>query len=237
MGGRTPLRERVESRLRELTDVDDVGETRRGGDFEYFDMRRKGEELAKIYRRPAADGKSDRPSRVDPALDYEVVVDPVPMSATLTTQVEILAVERDGRRLLYSVRDGGQDEVEIRVRDLAAGTDLPERLPPALYSSLSFDSGGSGFYYSRRSRQTGARIFFHRWGTDVTSDEMLFGEGYGPKTLVSMTQAADGRYRIFTAQHGWARTEVFLQDLRGRGGPRPIVTHADARLYPPWGDG
>jgi len=236
--GRTPLRARLERRVRELMDRPEVGVPMRGGDHEYFMLRRKGQELAVICRRPVAKGPDGQPrrERIDPAAPCDVVIDPHPLSPDLTTRVELLAVNRAGTRLLYAVRDGGQDEVAVRVRDLGTGEDLPERLPPALYSSVAFAADGSGFFYSRRSRETGARIFFHRWGTPVDDDRVLFGEGYGPTAFVSMTEAAEGRYRIYTVQHGWARTEVYLEDTKG-GGMRPVVTTADARFYPRWVDG
>jgi len=238
--GQPPLRVRLEQRLRALMDTDDIDRPRRGGGFEYFTMRRKGGELPIIYRRPVP---TERPrdderagrrgtERPDPSRTYEVIVDPHPMSAGRTTRVEIVAVERNGARLIYSVRDGGQDEVEIRVRDLASGGDLPDRLPPALYSSVSFAQDGSGFYYSRRSRQTGARIHFHTWGASPDADEVIFGDGYGPTAFVSMSQADEGRYFIYTVQHGWARTEVFVRDTKRAGPPLAIVTDADARFYP-----
>ncbi len=236
--GRTPLRAKLEVRVRALMDQPEVGTPMRGGDFEYFMLRRKGQELAVVCRRQVPKGPDGQPrrERIDPAAACEVVLDPHPMSPDRTTRVELLAVERDGRRLLYAVRDGGQDEVAIRARDLAAGVDLPDVLPPALYSSVAFAGDGSGFFYSRRSRQTGARIFFHRWGTPVETDRVLFGEGYGPTAFVSMTEAEGGRYRIYTVQHGWVRTEVYLEDTRGSG-IRPVVTDADARFYPRWVDG
>lgn len=236
--GRTPLRAKLEGRVWELMDRPDIGAPMRGGDYEYFMLRRRGQELAVVCRRSVPTGPDGRPrrERIDPEAPCEVVIDPHPMSPDLTTRVELLAVERDGRRLLYAVREGGRDEVAIRVRDLVAGTDLPDSLPPALYSSVAFAEDGSGFFYSRRSRQTGARIFFHRWGAPVDTDRVLFGEGCGPTAFVSLTLAEGGRYRIYTVQHGWARTDVFLEDTRG-GGIRSVVTGADARFYPRWVDG
>jgi prolyl oligopeptidase len=237
--GRTPLRARLEMRLRELMDRPDIGSPALGGDLEYFTLRRKGMELPIIYRRPAPKDKDGKPrrERIDPAGDYDVVIDPHPMSAAHTTRVEIVAVEGNGRHLLYAVRDGGQDEFEIRARDLAAGADVPDRLPSALYSSVSFKEDGSGFYYSRRSRQTGARIYLHTWGTPIEQDVVVFGEGYGPTAFVSMDQADGARYLIFTVQHGWARSEVHVLDMKKGGPVRPIVTDADARFYPRFVDG
>ncbi|HEX9728372.1 MAG TPA: prolyl oligopeptidase family serine peptidase [Gemmatimonadales bacterium] len=232
--GETRLRAELRARFRALMDTPDKGAPRRGGDFEYFTLRRIGEELATVYRRPVPAG--DLPVPIDPAEEYEVVIDPHPMSADLTTQVEVLSLSSDGRFMLYSVREGGQDEVSVRLRDLRSGTDLPDSLPRALYSSTSFDNDGRGYFYSARSRETGARVRYHRIG-GTGPDESLFGEGYGPTAFVSLRQADRGRVRIFTVSHGWARTEVHVQDMRRDRTPRPIVTDAEALFDPQYIDG
>lgn len=231
--GRPPYRTAFEARLRALMDVPDVGRPQKGGDFEYFTLRPAGQELAVICRRPASQAKE----KIDPAKPCDVVVDPHPMSPGQTTTVDLAAVERDGKRLIYGVRDGGQDEREIRIRDLSTGRDLPERYPNALYDGASFRADGTGFYYVRRSRQTGARVRLHKWGTPVENDAVIFGEGCGPTSFVNMTQADEGRWFIFTVQHGWARTQVFVQDVKNDGPIVPIVTDADARFYPRYVEG
>ena len=141
---------------------------------EYFTLRRVGDELPAIYQRPApapaARGTAPPATPIDPAGAYEVVVDPRPLSPDQTTRVELVAVEAKGRYLVYAVRDGGQDEHALRVRDLAASVDLLDYFPAALYSSVVPTAAGDGFYYSLRSRQTGARIRKHLWNTDPAAD-------------------------------------------------------------------
>lgn len=226
--GPAALRTGLASRLRELMDHDDIGRPQRGGGHEYFEMRRRGDERAAVYRRPAP----KEHERIDPARAYELVIDPRTSTSDSSAQVELVAVEQDARRLVYSIRDGGEDEVEIRVRDLASGTDLPDRLPRALYDDVSFSKGGDGLYYARRSRQTGGRIYFHKWGQPLEADAVVFGEGYGPTAFVSMSQEADGRYFVFTVQHGWARSEVFVLDTKQGGAAKPVAVGLDARFYP-----
>ena len=60
--GESPLRDRIRATLRRLVDRPDVGTPRKAGDFEYFTMRRTGEEMERLYRRPApaeAAGRSE----------------------------------------------------------------------------------------------------------------------------------------------------------------------------------
>ncbi len=232
--GQSPLRDRVRLRLEELMDVDDVGSPQAAGEFEYFTLRRKGEELPVIYRRPAP--PADTEQEIDPEAEYEVVIDPHPMSPGHTTRVSIRSLSRDGRLMIYDIRDGGADEVELRVHDLETGTDLPEQYPWALYDAASFNDDGSGFYYVRRSRQTGPRVYFHRIGTDPSRDREVFGAGYGPTSFIRVSQVERGRYLLFTVQHGWARNEVWLQDLRS-GRVTPVVADVDAHFSARYTDG
>jgi prolyl oligopeptidase len=232
--GNPPLRAALRDRLQALMDTPDIGAPTRAGDYEYFTLRRKGGELPVIYRRPAPPRDSLVP--IDPGATYEVVLDPTGATPGNTTRYEIQAISPDGSRMIYAVRDGGQDEVEIRVRDLAAGTDLPDRLPNALYSDVSFTRDGTAFYYVYRSRETGPRVRLHRFGTDPARDSVLFGDGIGPDCFLGMDEIADGRYRIYTVSVGWRRNDVYLEDVRA-GRLRPLVTGQDARFEVRYHDG
>lgn len=234
--GDTPLRSEVEARLRELMDVPGPLFPRRAGDFEYFTMRKPGEEVSAIRRRPAPEESQRDP--IDPNGDFELVIDPLAIDPTGTTSVSIRDFSPDGDLMIYAVRDGGRDEVEIRVRDLEAGEDLPDRLPNFLYGGISFNRDGTGFHYVSRSRDTGGRVRLHMLGTDVEDDIELFGEGHGPEKFVGFTEGGEGRYMVFTVQHGWARTDVHLQDMtadvrlarRPRGQSVPITSGEDASI-------
>ena len=226
--GETPLRDGIAARLRELMDVPGALFPRRAGDFEYFTFRRPGAEVAAIHRRPAPEERQEGP--IDPTGDFEVVIDPLDLDPTGTTSVSIRDFSPDGDLMIYAVRDGGQDEVEIRVRDLAAGEDLPDRLPNFLYGGVSFNREGTGFRYVSRSRETGGRVRLHILGTEVEDDAELFGEGHGPEKFVGFSEGGDGRYMVYTVQHGWARTDVYLQDAGTGGAPTPIVVGAPARF-------
>ncbi len=230
--GDTPLRTELAGRLRELMDVPGAIFPRRAGEYEYFSFRKPGREVGAIYRRPAPepaeDGRPDAP--IDPEGEFEVVIDPLDLRADATTSVSIIDFSPDGGLMIYAIRDGGRDEREYRVRDLESGEDLPDRLPTYLYGNVSFDPDGEGFYYSRRSRETGARIRYHRLGTDLETDRELFGEGHGPERFVGFSQGGDGRWHVYTVQHGWARTDVYLRDLRSGTAPAPLIVGAPARF-------
>ena len=226
--GDTAMRAELAGRLHELMDVPGALFPRRAGDYEYFSFRRPGREVGAIYRRPAPEEREYTP--IDPNGDFEVVVDPLDIHPDGTTSASIRDFSPDGSLMLYAIRDGGQDEVSIRVRDLTRGKDLPDRLPNFLYGGVSFNEDGSGFHYVSRSRETGGRVRLHMLGTDAADDTELFGEGHGPEKFVGFSEGAGGRYMAYAVQHGWTRTDVYLQDLRAGGEPRPIIVGAPARF-------
>jgi prolyl oligopeptidase len=224
--GESPLRERIRVRLGELTDRDDVGTPRRAGAFEYFTMRRAGEEMERIYRRPATADEAEGPS-VDQ--EYEVVLDPVDFDPNHRVPVAMMSFSPDGGLMAYSVRQGGADEVEVRIRDLEAGQDLPDRLPNALYGGFDWDADGSGFTYVHRDRYEGPRIRHHRLGTELSADSLVWGEGYPPTTFIGRSEVDDGRWVLLNANHGWARQDWFIQNGR-TGRMQPIVEGVEAHF-------
>jgi prolyl oligopeptidase len=224
----TALVASLSKRLRELMDVEAIGSPRRAGDYEYFTMRRQGEELETVYRRPAPPSGSDEELTADG--EYEVVLDPQPLDSALRKRVHIRSLSRDGRLMVYAIRGGGADEVELRVRNLEAGEDLAEHYSWALYDDVFFeDDGSEAFYYIRRSRETGPRLYRHAIGTDPSADEILWGEDFGPTTFIGARSIDDGRSFLLTAQHGWTRNEFWVMDRSTRR-IRPVVTGIDAHL-------
>ena len=235
--GETPARQQLRTRLRELMDREaSISGTRKAGDFEYFTMRRVGEERAAIYRRPAAEdddsGEADEPTAEG---DYEVVIDPHEIDPTSRTPVAMVDFSPDGGLMMYSIRQGGADEIEVRIRDLETGEDLADRLPDALYSGLDFDDDGTGFYYTARSRTEGPRIRHHTLGEPMADDKLIWGDGYPPTTFIGRDRIKDTDWTIFTVQHGWARNDLFIQ--LGSEPVRPIVENVPAHFQHRYRDG
>lgn len=224
----TVLLASLHTRLRELMDVEAIGSPRRAGEYEYFTMRRQGEELETVYRRSAPPRGSEEKITADG--DYEVVLDPNVLDPAHGRRVEISSLSDDGRLMVYAIRNGGADEVELRVRDLNTGEDLAELYPWALYDDVFFeDEGSEAFYYIRRSRKTGPRLYRHVVGTDPAADQVVWGDGFGPTTFIGARMIDEGRSFLLTAQHGWARNEFWVMDRSSRR-VRPVVTAIDAHL-------
>jgi prolyl oligopeptidase len=212
-----PSRPLIQRRLTELMRIDTVSAPFEQGGRYFLFKKRAEDDLSILYVRKGLRGQD------------EVLIDPHTLSPDHTTTIGLDDVSGDGRLMVYSIRRGGEDETELRVMDVDSRKDLPDRLPRALYRGVSFKKDGSGFYYNLQRRDVGTRIFYHAIGTDPTKDIEVFGKGYGPDKWVSGSVSEDGRYLLFSVQHGWARNEVYVQEISG-GPIKTIVNDIDAHF-------
>lgn len=201
-----PGREAIAAGLERLLKVDSQDlPLERGGSLFYSRRRADQEQALLIVRRPG--GRE------------EVLVDPHPLSADHTTSVSFLDITPDGKLVAYATREGGADEVAVTLLDPATLRALPDRLPKARYFGVQLAPDRRGVYYSR-FESAGPRIYWHPLGGDPARDTLLFGEGYGPETIVAVQLSEDGRWLLATVLFGSAgdRTEIYAKDV-GRGGP------------------
>ena len=227
----TELESRLAARLTELMEVASVSAPREAGEHELFTLRRPGEPQARIYRRPKPEGEATG-ERPDPDGDYELLLDAMELGFDDYASLDIVNISSDGSLLLYRIRDGGLDEISVRLFDLETLEERPDRLPEALYGTIAFDGKGEGFYYIHRSREDGPRIRHHRIGTEMSEDREIFGEGYGPETFLRVEEIEDGRLLLLGVQHGWMRNDIFVMEQRS-GDIHPVLeggrAHATAR--------
>jgi len=214
-----PGREKLRERITELMRIERISmPTERSG--RYFLVKRAADQdLFVIYMRDGLDGKD------------EVLIDPHPMSEDGTVSVGIMDVSKDGKLMVYQVREGGEDEVAVKLLDVDNRTDLKDEMPKALYFGVSLLPDKSGFYYSHYDT-SGARIYFHTIGTERSEDVYVFGEGYGPEMGIGADVSEDGQYLTITVFHGSAaqKTEIYYQDLHKKTSISPLVNDIDARF-------
>jgi len=215
-----PMRAGIRKRLTDMLYHDTMGAPLQEGGYYFFTKKGADQDLSSIYRRKGPNGQD------------ELLIDPNPMSADHTTSVGMLGVTPDASLMLYAVRRGGEDETEIRILDLSTHRDLPDVLPRALYLGTSWKKDKSGFFYTLGHRDIGKRIYYHALGSDPAKDPMVFGEGYGPDTWLGPRVSEDGRYLLINVQAGWAKNDVYIQDLAGNGPIRPLITGINAHFNP-----
>jgi prolyl oligopeptidase len=223
---RIPFRAQLRDELKRLFSLDTVGlpVPRRG---RYFFTARKGDQdMAVLYVQDGLDG-TPRP-----------LVNPNTLSQDKTITLRQWSPSPDGRLLAYCLSKAGNDQADIRVMDVDAGKDLPDYIPddvyPAVYSPITWNGDGSGFWYTKRAPEVSAsegkffqRVYFHALGTDWKHDPLVFGRELGKEDVPMIELSDDGRYLLTTVFGFSDRQEsvtLFLKDRKSASqGFIPIV--------------
>ncbi|HJY85505.1 MAG TPA: prolyl oligopeptidase family serine peptidase [Candidatus Acidoferrales bacterium] len=216
----TPGREQLKQRLTALLKVDSINLPRERNGRYFFTKRLANQDQPVLYMRKGLHGTD------------EVLIDPHPLSPDYTITVQLRSISRDGTAVVYGLRQGGEDETKLRLFDVDARKDLPDRLPKARYFSTSLAPDKSAIYYCRMT-PAGARVFWHKVGDDVAQDVEVFGKGYGPEKIIVSELSEDGRYLLVHVLYGSAadRTEVHVQNLAQHGPMVAIVNDLPARFF------
>ena len=221
------IRSEVVKRLTELMRVESYGIPVERGDKYFFKKRLPEENQGSIYLRTGLKSGDER------------LIDATKLSADQNTSINIADVSKDGNLLVYDVREGGADEQSVHLLDVKSRRELPDVLPAARYAGASLSPDEHGLYYAK-FEPTGSLVFYHRLGTSVSEDRMIFGksfegENFGPMDLIYLEVTENGRYLILHVAHGVPakRVDVYVQDLRTADAPiKPIIHGIDSRFSP-----
>lgn len=214
--GRDMLRKKLEPMFR--TDSYGTPVARKGRYF--FTRRLKNENRASIVMREGLKGKDI------------VLLAPNDVSPDESVSAGIMDVSQDGTLLLYGVRQGGEDEREVRYYDVQARRSLPEVMPKARWFGFELHPDKKRIYYSKMTKE-GTRVYEHFLGKPVSEDRFIFGKGQGLVPADGCQLSEDGRYLILTASYGTSsRTEVRIKDLEKNGPIVTVVGDIDAQFRP-----
>jgi prolyl oligopeptidase len=205
-----PGREALEQQVSALLKIDAMSAPQVRGNRYFLSKRSAEQDQSSEYVRNGIDGKD------------ELLIDPLPLSPNHTVTVGILSITADGKLMAYFTRQGGADEVTPHLLDVDTRKELPDVFPKARYSGFAVLNDKTGIYYTRLVPE-GPRVFFHKIGTNVSTDAEIFGKGYGPEKIVSSSVTEDNHYLQITVSYGSAaeKTELYVKDLSKNG---PLVT-------------
>ena len=221
-----PGREAFADRLRELTDRPRAGVPWRRGD-RWFQLRNAGlEDQPVLWVADAPDGTG------------RVLLDPVAEGGE-TTALTGAAATRDGALLAYALSEQGSDWQVWRIRDVAAGTDLDDRVEWSKFSPAAWLPDASGFFYGAfdppaegeayLAATRGQRLALHHLGEPQRDDQVVLTPEE-PDWVLGPKVSHDGRWLLVTLSRGTdPRTRVWVAELAaGEFEPRPLVDAFDA---------
>jgi prolyl oligopeptidase len=202
------VRPEIVKRLTELEHVETIGIPVERNETYFYTKRLPDENQASIYVRKGLHGTDER------------LIDATKLSADQNTSVHINDISKDGKLLVYGVREGGADEETVHLLDVPHHQEFTDVLSRARYQGVSLSPDTKGLYYAKYE-QTGTLVYYHQIGTAVDSDRLIFGKEYkgeqfGQMELISAHVTENGRYLIITVSHGVPakRVDIYARDLR-----------------------
>jgi prolyl oligopeptidase len=228
-----PGREKILERLQQLALIGTIGAPQLGGKY-YFYTRREGTQNQPVlYVREESHGK-DR-----------ALVDPNALAADSTVAMDWWYPSDDGKYVAYGLSASGSEESTLHVIETATGKILPDSVERARYQGVSWKKDNSGFYYNLHPRKGEVpdgeevyhvKVFYHQLGSDPAKDRMAFdpmslGPEHKPQEIPFAQLADDDdRWLLISIFEGYAKTELYLQDLKS-GAPPVAITTGKEFLY------
>lgn len=105
------------------------------------------------------------------------------------------AASPDHRLLAYSVDNSGDEEYEIRVRDMETGEDLADVIPGTYYGLEWAADSQSFFYITQDEAKRPYRVHHHTVGHGVDMDRLVFEES-DERFYVHLDKTSDDRYIV-----------------------------------------
>jgi prolyl oligopeptidase len=234
---RLPQREAFRRRLTELWNYAKVDVPVRVAGRLYFTMNSGLQNQAVLYEQADLKGTP------------KVILDPNVFSKEGATAVMSHAVSPDARRLAYATSIGGSDFSELRVRDLASGQDLPDRVQWVKVSNTVWTEDGRGFFYSRypapppgaalTAANANHKLYYHTVGTAQEADRLVLEVPEHPDWIFVPFMGSDGRYLFISVTRGTeTRRRLYYLDLKNPKQPdlaAPVIRlidQADANYVP-----
>jgi len=223
-----PQRDAIRARLKTLWNYERIGIPFEAGG-KWFFSRNSGLQNQSVLHVTDTFGGESR-----------VLLDPNTLSTDGTVSVASYTPSEDGKLLAYALSTGGSDWEEIRVRDIATGKDLDDRIRWVKFSEASWLKDGSGFFYSRFDEpKEGAaltgknefqKLFFHRLGTPQSADTLVYERKDRAEWGFSGDVTEDGRYLVVSVSEGsQPENRLFYKDLRSPEAPMvELIPEANA---------
>jgi len=223
---RLPERAAFGRRLRELLSVGLLS-TPRPVAGHIFHTRREGDDKqAVLYVRDSL-GAADR-----------VLIDPNALDPEGLVTLDWYYPSPDARYVAYGLSRGGDEMSTLQVVEIATGKYLADRIPHTQRSTVAWVSSDGGFYYTVHpvpgsvapgDENYYRRVRYHRLGDDPATDDLLFGKCRPKEDILGVSSSADGRWVLFIAFKGWAKSDLYLLDRNHRErGLATVVEGEDA---------
>jgi len=208
------------TRLAELLGVGLLGVPRPVGDRVFFTRRSADLRQSVLH--------------VVTAGQVRALVDPNRMDARGLISLDWWYPSTDGALVAYGLSSGGDEQSTLHLIDVETGAALDAPIPHTPRARVAWVPGG--FYYTVNpapgtvppgDEHYHRRIRYHRLGSDIADDPLVFGDGRPKEEILSVDTDPSGRWILFSAQRGWVSNDLYLLDRNAHDGPRTVLEGAD----------
>ena len=114
--------------------------------------------------------------------EAKVLLDPNNFSKDGTISLGDVSVSPDGKKIAYSISDGGSDWRTWKVMDIETKEHLMDKIEWSKFSYATWESDSSGFYYQKYEKPDEAladvnrspQLYFHRLSEDQKEDKLIY---------------------------------------------------------------
>ena len=198
-----------------------ISDVQLGGKYTFYRKRKQGENLAALYVREGTD-KTER-----------LLFDPNKfVTGDSHISLDQYTPSWEGKYVVIGTSPGGSEEQTARILETATGRELPESLERFEGGIFSLD-GETVYYLQRQKLAPGApptdkykksKFYSHRLGTDVSTDQAIFGYDVCPGVRVAEDEFAfafpmpNSSYAIGVVNNGASpEQEVYIAPLSAIG--------------------
>jgi oligopeptidase B len=195
-----PLQGAMLAEMKGRIKEDDASVPAPDGPFAYFERYREGGQHPLICRESRGGGTA------------EVLLDGDALAKGRSFfQLGARRHSPDHRLLAWSADEAGSELYTMRVRDLAADTELADLIVDTVGSPV-WVHDCSAFYYVRLdSQHRPSYVYRHRLGTPASDDRLIF-ESIDPQYFVSLSDTQSRRFAVISV-HDHETSEARLIDL------------------------
>ncbi|MGB0198578.1 MAG: prolyl oligopeptidase family serine peptidase [Flavobacteriaceae bacterium] len=215
-----PFRDELRKRLEKIWNYEKISAPYQEGEYTYFYKNSGLQNHYVLYRQ-----KGDNAP--------EVFLDPNNFSEDGTTSLAGVSFSKDGKKLAYSISEGGSDWRKIITIDTDTKTQIGDTLVDIKFSGVSWKAN-EGFFYASYDKPDGSelsaktdqhKLYYHKLGTPQSEDKLVFG-GEKKYRYVGGSVTEDNRYLIISASKSTSGNKLFVKDLSQAD--KPLVTVLDS---------
>ncbi|MBS1637668.1 MAG: S9 family peptidase [Bacteroidetes bacterium] len=153
--------------------------------------------------------------------DPKIILDPNLLAGDGTASLGGYDISKDAKYLAYGISKAGSDWMEIRVRNIETGQDMPDIIQWVKFSNISWK--GDGFYYSRydapasdkayTQKNEFHKVYYHKLGTAQKEDVLIYEDKQHPNRNFSAQVTHDENYLLIYGSETTSGQSLMVKDL------------------------